>query len=754
MFNYRDVLDSDGLIARRKPGYERRAAQLAMAAEVDAALRAKKCLIVEAGTGVGKSFAYLVPAILHVVESQVREYRPDDYFEMPDDDSPEVAAPSPSDAPLRESRRSELREESPDAVDSVRRVVVSTHTISLQEQLFRKDVPFLNAILPFEFTVALAKGRANYACLRRFAAASRAAEQGTLFENDQHEVFRRLRAWLAETTDGSKSELDPPVPAAVWDEINCERGNCLGKKCRYRDRCFFARARARLRSANVIIVNHALLFSDLALQDGSILPNYDALIIDEAHTIEEVAADHLGVEIRETAVAYLLTRLYNDRTNKGLLVDDLDRTRGGSLFPTFDEAAKRVVDCLLRGELFFDSLREWLEARPSSNGRILEAKIVPNGLGEGLRAVKRALKVAADLIADDERRLEYCAAADRVASFIAALDDWLEQRAEGYAYWLERYKSRGVERIAMRAAPIDVASILRQNLFNVVPTVIAASATLTTGSVSASLTNDYRDDRVETSAIAVSSERESEATTRAFAFFRRRVGLSGAPARALGSPFNYREQMTLALVKGLELPEGAPSLIGASPLERAERNERRLWSALKDYVSETDGGAFVLFTNARQMERATKALESFFAERNYPFYSQSEGVSRQLMIERFKESDRGVLFGVDSFWQGVDVPGSSLRNVIIVKFPFLSPGNPLVEARLEAIQESGGSPFRDYLLPMAILKFKQGVGRLIRAKTDVGQVVLLDERAHTKSYGREFLKALPDCKLRLDVFRE
>ena len=756
MFNYRDVLDSDGLIASRRPGYERRPAQIAMAAEVDAAIRKRTHLAVEAGTGVGKSFAYLVPSILYVVEDQVRDYKSDDYFEVPsDEDASESQKPeaSPEDRQTEapSSPDPERSERGSGAGDPVRRVVVSTHTISLQEQLVRKDVPFLNSILPFEFTVALAKGRANYVCRRRFENAERAVAKGSLLDDDRRDEFVRLRKWLAKTSDGSKSELDPPVSFDAWNEINCEQGNCLGKKCKFRDRCFFAKARTRLRNANIIVVNHALLFSDLALKDGAILPNYDVLIFDEAHTMAEVAAEHFGVEVTEYSIEYLLNRLYNDRTNKGMLVEELDKTRGTVLAEPFQNASDRVVDCYIRAESFFDSLREWLNARPSSNGRVLEPHIVDSGLCEGLRALKRSLTVAADMIEDDGRRQEYLAAVDRVTNVVAAIDGWLDQNEEGSAYWLERYKSRGRERISIHAAPIDVAPILREELFGEIPVVITASATLTTGSA-ASRVARVAEDEIDVSPVAVETgaDDEPEETRRAFAFFRRRVGLDGAPARALGSPFNYREQMTLVLAKGLELSPGA---FDAEPSERAERNERRLWRALRDYVAETDGGAFALFTNASQMRRATEALEPFFAERNYPFFSQSSGASRQLMVERFKESERSVLFGVDSFWQGVDVPGSALRNVIIVKFPFLSPAHPLVEARLQAIEESGGAPFRDYQLPTAILKFKQGVGRLIRTRTDVGQVVILDERVHTKSYGRDFLRALPDCKLRVDVFQ-
>ncbi len=757
MFTYRDVLDSDGLIAQRRPGYERRAAQLAMAAEVDAAIRNKKCLAVEAGTGVGKSFAYLVPAILYVVGDKALQHPVDDYFVLPDDEEPTSSEPIPEES---ENEKTEGEEED-DALrcdseemgeefltgDMRRRVVISTHTISLQEQLFKKDIPFLNSLLPFEFTSTLVKGRSNYLCRRRFESAARAASGNTLFETDQQTEMRRLRRWLEETYDGSRSELDPPVPNDVWNEINCERGNCTGKKCPFRDSCFFVRARNRVKSANLIIVNHALLFSDLALTEGAILPDYDVLIFDEAHTMEEVAAEHLGVEVTEYAVEYLLTRLYNSRLNKGLLAEELASTQFLAEHDAFVDAADRVDDCVLRTEEFFNELRAWLEARPNSNGRVLEPNIVSNGLGEGLRALKRVLGCAADLIEEPGRRQEYIAATQRVTDFIAALDDWLEQRAEGYAYWLESAPSRGKNRITLKAAPIDVAPILRTRLFNVVPTVVATSATLTTGrkffrGAAAESTT------IEEKALAINGVDESEETRRAFAFFRHRVGMTGAAARSLGSPYNYREQMTLVLVRGLERSE--PSL---DPAVQQERNEERLWRATLDYIDETDGGAFVLFTNAQQMRRATTALASAFAERNYPFFSQAEGGSRQLMVERFKESSRSVLFGVDSFWQGVDVPGAALRNVVIVKFPFLSPSHPLVEARIKSIDENGGSSFRDYLLPTAILKFKQGVGRLIRTREDKGIVVLLDERAHTKGYGRDFLASLQDCKVRLDSYR-
>ena len=777
-FSFRDVLDAGGSIARRRGDYERRVEQLEMAAEVDAALRERRHLTVEAGTGVGKSFAYLVPAILFAVEDQVRDYRPDEAFPWGPDETASEEGASPS-SPEKTGENAALRalsdrieaakaaaseilqpksgdalkaksafgvlEDGAESTAETRRVVVSTHTIGLQEQLFEKDAPFLSSILPFEFSVALVKGRSNYLCRRRFASAAKSAAGGTLFETEEQKEFERLKKWLETTVDGSLSDLSPTPNPEVWNEICCEQGNCLGRKCPFFERCFYAKARRRLDAAKILIVNHALLFSDLAIRNigGSILPRYDAVIFDEAHTMEQVAAEHLGVELSQYQVDYLLNRLYNDRTNRGLLVEEIARVPFGADKETFERAARWVDDCRFRVEEFFGDLADWLEARPGSSGRVFERKIVKNGLSEGLARLRDALRNASDSLEDPARRQEYVAARTRVEAFLSALDDWLEQRAEGFVYWLEKSRSRGRLKIVMKAAPVDVAPILRKTLFNVVPTVVAASATLTTATPKS---------RKKAGGSGELDAATAEETRRAFAFFRSRVGLSDARARALGSPFDYRRQMTLVLARGLELDDGAARRRGIGDGDRASVDERRFYAALREYIAETDGGAFVLFTSNERMRRATEALFPWFAENEYPFFSQSEGLPRQKMVRAFKETNRSVLFGVDSFWQGVDVPGAALRNVIITKFPFLAPEQPLVEARLEAIEARGGSSFRDYLLPTAILKFKQGVGRLIRTKSDVGQVVVLDSRVHTKSYGREFLRALPDCKIRIDDF--
>jgi len=555
MFNFRDVLDSGGIIARRRPSYERREAQLAMASEVDAAIRERRSLAIEAGTGVGKSFAYLVPAILYAVEDQVRAFHSNDEEandsilrdarESSDesDDSVFDSVPyadatdcernqSVKDDVLREVGETLFTDE--EQIDDARRVVVSTHTISLQEQLFEKDVPFLNSILPFEFTVALAKGRSNYLCRRRFVNARRRAGEGALFETDEQREFARLKEWVEKTTEGSKSELVPIPGAEIWNEICCESDNCLGRACRYRNDCFYFRARQRLKNAQIIIVNHALLFSDLAVrgEGGAVLPNFDVVIFDEAHTMEQVAAEHIGIELTQFSIDYFLTRLYNDRTNKGILVEELEKAFWSER-NMIVEATKLVDECRIRAETFFDELNRWLEDRPGSNGRVFEKNIVRNGLGEGLDSLKKALRRVSDLIEDKDRQAEYKAACERVEKVGSLINGWLEQIDDGLVYWLERVNSRSRANIIMRAAPVDVAAFLRARLFNAVPTVIATSATLTTvgggkGKKSRARTLCQSNKSTEDKENANGMENESEETRLAFRFFRERVGMSGA----------------------------------------------------------------------------------------------------------------------------------------------------------------------------------------------------------------------------------
>jgi ATP-dependent DNA helicase DinG len=638
------MFSPDGLLSCATH-YEYRPEQQRMACEVARALECGGHLVVEAGTGVGKSLAYLIPSALHAVRMR-------------------------------------------------RKAVISTHTIALQEQLIYKDIPLVQKLLPIEFEAALLKGRHNFLCGTRLERALNQAND--LFTLGQRTELERIREWSFATRNGSLSDFAVQPDPDVWEEVRSEQHVCTQKTCARNPRCFYQALRRRVLAADLVVLNHALFFTLLGSLSESeergdgVLFARDFVVFDEAHTLEDVASRHIGMEISQFGLRRSLQRLYNPRSKKGVF----QALKNGP-------ACSAVADLIPKADAFFGRIADRCTFRRGRAYRVRETGLADcSEVSAGLTRVAELLKIESAKQSDDDRASELLEAASRLRAARLSIEDFLGLEHPNHVYWVEQYGRREVL-CGLHAAPVELAEILRRMLFREDTCAVLTSATLSVGS-------------------------------RDLSYFRNRVGAGGCRAVQIGSPFDYQRQMTLHLVKKMPEPNDAGY-------------HAALGKWITHFADQSRARAFVLFTSYQTMRAVAQALEAHFAGRGWNLLVQGNATPTHRMVEEFRENPRSVLFGVDSFWSGVDVPGEALSSVIITRLPFVTPDHPLTEARLESIEAEGGRPFEQYSLPEAILKLRQGVGRLIRSKSDTGTIVILDSRILSKTYGRAFLRALPEC---------
>lgn len=640
-----EIFGEAGLIAKHHANYEYRLGQVKMAEAVLRAFEEKKHLIVEAGTGTGKTLAYLVPAIA---------------------------------AAIAENKR----------------VIISTGTKNLQEQLMEKDIPFLQKIMPKKFTASYMKGRSNYACLFRIG---KAENQPILDGLDEMDHFEEVRRWVRESEFGDKAELtDLPENIGFWSRINAKGDVCLGQKCPDFKPCFITKMRERADAADIVIVNHHLFFADLNVRGnafGKVLPDYGAVIFDEAHLIEDIAADYFGFQV------------------SSFQIDEL--ARDTDMLPITDAVAARdLINIAAKISGLADQF--WLrftQARAQEGrfpllpnafaNKTVDGEIQATPLGEMFFALDNALeKLETTVDVYSEKMTEAESLVRRVRQTRFDLDFICTQAEKNYVYWLER-RGKGM---FLRASPIDVSELLKDKLFDKTETVVLTSATLSAGGK--------------------------------FDFIKQRLGLNSEKTETLLAPsaFDYEKQSIIYIPRTMPDPR-------SNDFTNVAANE------IVKILQITSGRAFVLATSNFSMN----ALYELVSRKvDFPCFVQGS-MSKAGLLEKFRETKNAVLFATSSFWQGVDVRGEQLSCVIIDKLPFAVPTDPIVAARTRFIDENGGKSFFDYSVPNAVITLKQGIGRLIRSKTDVGVIALLDTRLRTKSYGRDFLSSLPRTRITAEL---
>lgn len=645
--------DKENLAVKFSRGqpFESRPQQVAMLQAVGEAVSDSKHLIVEAGTGVGKSIAYLLPFIKWTVEKD-------------------------------------------------KKVVVSTYTKTLQEQLTKKDLPRLKSILGVDFRFTLCLGTTNYLCLRRI---HQNAVPDIFVTAKEKNDMARIQEWGKHTPTGLRTEL-PFAPAeSVWEKICRESELCLGKKCIFRRECFYCKARAMEYRAHILVTNHHLFFANVA-SGRAVLPAFDAVVFDEAHTLEQVATSYLGKEVSNFQVKRLLDTLFNPQTGKGLLlgIKGVPRKR-------IEEARSRLELTKAAADDLFSKIVTHFGCQQQTI-RMCEALLPNHHFPESLARLADSLKILSECATRDENKADIRHFISRIGELKENVSAILNLLHPGYVYWLGiQNRPRGL-RCSLCCAPIDISEEFKQKILDDIRPVILTSATLSVNGK--------------------------------FDFIRESLGFSGDSRELIvDSPFNYSENVLLYLARDIPDPGSAP-----------EQYMKTIIMRIKDILSLMNGRTFILFTSFKAMNKVHEELKDWFP--NLCFLKQGE-VPRYRLLESFKSAPNTVLLGTNTFWQGVDIPGKALECVIITKLPFAVPDDPVTEARMEMLQTQGKNPFIHYQLPQAVMMLRQGFGRLIRTQSDRGMVAILDPRVTTRYYGRNFLQAIPRCKriYRLDDAR-
>ena len=690
-----EYFGENGAIHKNFGKFEVRREQYEMAKFIENSMNENKKLIVEAGTGTGKTIAYLLPTLLYAIENNLK-------------------------------------------------VIVSTNTINLQEQLVNKDIPLLKKIINEDFNYQIVKGRGNYLCKRKlYNIDVTEKETDTEEERTEKNIIRNLIDWDKNVTrTGDRNELKYEISNSIWEKVNSEVDMCKGVKCPHYSKCHFFKARKNVADATLLIVNHHMFFADLAIRNQtgfytnySILPNYDIVVFDEAHNIEDTARNYFTFETSKISFGRLMGNIYNRRvvnsSNGGAIVRLMTYLNESLSSEEYEKVDELKEDAIAELNIFYDKGIDIFDKliylfSENNNNREIKIKIdkqkmqsnmafrevmeinsqFKESYGNLVIRINKFLNTVSNYNLEDKEGFlfEFSRYYERLKQYYKKFEFILEGKEEGYVYWANVTTVR--PNVKLYATPFDISDELNDNLFTKMDRMVFTSATL--------------------------------AVDNKFDYYKKSIGLMKENRRKIDerivkSPFDYEKQMKVYIPEDALDPTNIEFLMD-------------LEEFIEGVIKNTKGHCFLLFTSYSALNFLYNQLKSRFSEKEYTLIKQND-FPRHEMIEIFKNSKNPILFGTDSFWEGVDVQGEQLQSVIITKLPFKVPNDPVTEAIIENIRKNGQNPFNDYQVPQAVIKFKQGVGRLIRSKTDSGNIIILDNRIIKKMYGKKFLSALPRNKV-------